>query len=220
MAPQAIIQVLETIMNHRSHNIIHVPIAIQQGIWKIIAEIPILVSNVVEKVLLKSVVARNLHLQAINFNVNMEDVHAPIMKLMACMMTDVNIANILNIKVHTNELKFFAKLVEDLLFHSPKPSLSDNPFFQPPCALALLLCAWRLFRVLGCGGVGEVDYMVGVRCEAVASALLRQSRDVAKALSEMFCLAPCALSEGRAHSLGLLQYSQHCHRSLIRARCG
>ena len=49
-------------MNHRSHNIIHVPIAIQQGIWKIIAEIPILVSNVVEKVLLKSVVARNLHL--------------------------------------------------------------------------------------------------------------------------------------------------------------
>ena len=27
-----------------------------------------------------------------------------------------------------------------------KPSLSGNPFFQPPCALALLLCAWRLFR--------------------------------------------------------------------------
>ena len=42
---------------------------------------------------------------------------------------------------------------------SPKPSLSGNPFFQPPCALALLLCAWRLFRALGCGGVGEVDYM-------------------------------------------------------------
>ena len=162
MAPQAIIQVQETIMNHRSHNIIHVPIAIQQGIWKIIAEIPILVLNVVEKVLLKSVVARNLHLQAINFNVNMDDVHAPIMKLMVCMMTDVNIANILNIKVHTNELKFFAKLVEDLLFHSPKPSLSGNPFFQPPCALALLLCAWRLFRALGCGEVGEVGYRSSV----------------------------------------------------------
>ena len=27
-----------------------------------------------------------------------------------------------------------------------KLSLSGNPFFQPPCALALLLCAWRLFR--------------------------------------------------------------------------
>ena len=60
----------------------------------------------------------------------------------------------------------------------------------------------------------------GVRCVAVASALLRQSRDTAEALSEMFLVAPCALSEGRAHSLGLLQYSQHCHRSLIRTRCG
>ena len=40
-----------------------------------------------------------------------------------------------------------------------KPSLSGNPFFQPLCALALLLCAWRLFRALGCGGVGEVGYM-------------------------------------------------------------
>ncbi len=93
-----------------------------------------------------------------------------------------------------------------------KPSLSGNPFFQPPCALALLLCAWRLFRALGCGGVGEVGYMVGFRCGAVASALLRQSRDTAEALSEMFLVAPCALSEGRAHSLGLLLYSQHCHR--------
>ena len=53
---------------------------------------------------------------------------------------------------------------------------------------------------------------IGVICGAVANALLRQSRDTAKALSEMFCLAPCALSEGRAHSLELLQYSQHCHR--------
>lgn len=53
---------------------------------------------------------------------------------------------------------------------------------------------------------------VGVRYGAVASALLRQSRDVAEALSEIFLVAPCALSEGRAHSLGLLQYSQHCHR--------
>ena len=61
---------------------------------------------------------------------------------------------------------------------------------------------------------------VGFRCGAVASALLRQSRDTAEALSEMFLVAPCALSEGKAHSLGLLQYSQHCHRSLIRARCG
>ena len=61
--------------------------------------------------------------------------------------------------------------------------------------------------MLGCGGVEEVDYMVGVRCGAVASALLRQSRDVAEALSDMFCLAPCALSEGIAHSLGLLLYS-------------
>ena len=101
-----------------------------------------------------------------------------------------------------------------------KPTLSGNPFFQPPCALALLLCAWRLFRALGCGGVGEVDYMVGVRCGAMASTLLRQFRDTAEALSEMFLVAPCALSEGRAHSLGLLQYSQHCHCSLIRARCG
>lgn len=62
--------------------------------------------------------------------------------------------------------------------------------------------------------------LVGKVWGAVASALLRQSRDVAKALLEMFLIAPCALSEGRAHSLGLLQYSQHCHRSLIRARCG
>ena len=105
-------------------------------------------------------------------------------------------------------------------FCSPKPSLSGNPFFQLPCALALLLCAWRLFRALGCGGVGEVDYMVGFRCGAVAGALLRQSRDTAEALSEMFLVAPCALSEGIAHSLGLLQYSQYCHHSLIRARCG
>ena len=42
------------------------------------------------------------------------------------------------------------------------------------------------------------------RCGAVASALLRQSRDTVKALSEMFLVVPCALSEGRAHSLGLL----------------
>lgn len=53
---------------------------------------------------------------------------------------------------------------------------------------------------------------VGVRCGAVASALLRLSRDTAEALSEMFLVVPCALSEGRVHSLGLLQYSQHCHR--------
>ena len=61
---------------------------------------------------------------------------------------------------------------------------------------------------------------VGDICGAVAGALLRQSRDVAEALSEMFLVAPCALSEGRAQSLELLQYSQYCHRSLIRTRCG
>ena len=44
----------------------------------------------------------------------------------------------------------------------PKPTLSGNPFFQPPCALALLLCAWRLFRALGCGEVGEVGYRSSV----------------------------------------------------------
>ena len=36
-----------------------------------------------------------------------------------------------------------------------KPSLSGNPFFQPPYALALLLCAWRLFRRFG---VEECDF--------------------------------------------------------------
>ena len=50
------------------------------------------------------------------------------------------------------------------------------------------------------------------RCGAVASALLRQSRDTAEALSEMFLVAPYALSEGRAHSLRLLQYSQHLNQ--------
>lgn len=33
---------------------------------------------------------------------------------------------------------------------------------------------------------------VGVRCGAVAIALLRQSRDTAEALSEMFLVAPCS----------------------------
>nr|DAJ59934.1 MAG TPA: hypothetical protein [Caudoviricetes sp.]DAW41784.1 MAG TPA: hypothetical protein [Caudoviricetes sp.] len=47
--------------------------------------------------------------------------------------------------------------------------------------MALLLCAWRLFRVLGCGGVGEVwATWVGFRCGAVASTLFRQSREVAR----------------------------------------
>ena len=63
-----------------------------------------------------------------------------------------------------------------------KPTLSGNPFFQPPCALALLLCAWRLFRALGCGGVGEVGYIGRGRCGAVTSALLRQSLDTAEAI--------------------------------------
>ena len=39
------------------------------------------------------------------------------------------------------------------MVNGAKPSLCGNNFFQPPCALALLLCAWRLFRVRGCGGV-------------------------------------------------------------------
>ena len=80
--------------------------------------------------------------------------------------------------------------------------------------MAAFSCAW-VWRS-GRGGLHGTE----LRCGAVASALLRQSRDVAEALSEMFLVAPCALSEGRAQSLGLLQYSQHCHRSLIRARCG
>ena len=79
------------------------------------------------------------------------------------------------------------------LFIFPKPTLSGNPFFQPPCALAFLLCAWRLFRVLGSGGAVEVDYMeTDDRGGAMAGALLRQSRDVAGVLAEMF-LPPCAL---------------------------
>ena len=80
--------------------------------------------------------------------------------------------------------------------------------------MAAFSCAW-VWRS-GRGGLHGTE----LRCGAVASALLRQSRDTAEALSEIFLVAPCALSEGRAHSLGLLQYSQHCHRSLIRARCG
>ena len=78
--------------------------------------------------------------------------------------------------------------------------------------MALWLCAWRLFRALGCGGVGEVDYRSSfLMWGAVASALLRQSRDMAEALSEVFLVGSCALSEGRAHSLEILQYSLHCH---------
>ncbi len=89
------------------------------------------------------------------------------------------------------------------------------------CAHWLSCCAHGGFFVrLGVEEWERWTTWVGFRCGAVASALLRQSRDTAEALSEMFLVAPCALSEGRAHSLGLLQYSQHCHRSLIRARCG
>ena len=50
-------------------------------------------------------------------------------------------------------LRFFREGLRD------NPTLSGNPFFQPLCALALLLCAWWLLRALGCGGVGEVGYM-------------------------------------------------------------
>ena len=210
MAPQAIIQVQETIMNHRSHNIIHVPIAIQQGIWKIIAEIPILVSNVVEKVLLKSVVARNLHLLD-TWVVKDARVLASI------------VLRYLDIVQHVQKMVIHTKIIAGL------QKLKDN-FPSPPFRAILSFsrrahwlscCAHGGFFV--CLGVEEWErwtIWVGFRCGAVASALLRQSRDTAEALSEMFCLAPCALSEGRAQSLGLLQYSQYCHHSLIRARCG
>ena len=40
-----------------------------------------------------------------------------------------------------------------------KPPFLVTPYFQPPCALALLLCAWRLFRALGCGGGAVSGYM-------------------------------------------------------------
>lgn len=50
-------------------------------------------------------------------------------------------------------LRFFRERLRD------NPTHSENTFFQPPCALALLLCAWRLFRALGGGEVGEVGYM-------------------------------------------------------------
>ena len=53
-------------------------------------------------------------------------------------------------------------------------------------------CAW-LWRS-GRGGL----HWGGVRCGAEANALLRQSRDTAEALSEMFLVAPCALSEGKS----------------------
>ena len=89
------------------------------------------------------------------------------------------------------------------------------------CAHWLSCCAHGGFFVrLGVEEWERWATWVGSRCGAVASALLRQYRDTAEALSEMFLVAPCALSEGRAHSLGLLQYSQYCHRSLIRTRCG
>ena len=89
------------------------------------------------------------------------------------------------------------------------------------CAHWLSCCAHGGFFVrLGVEEWERWATWVGDICGAVASSLLRQSRDVAEALSDMFLVAPCALSEGRAHSLGLLLYSQHCHHSLIRARCG
>ena len=63
----------------------------------------------------------------------------------------------------------------------------------------LSCCAHGGFFV--CLGVEEWERWatwVGFRCGAVASALLRQSRDTAEALSEMFLVAPCALSEGKS----------------------
>ena len=75
--------------------------------------------------------------------------------------------------------------------------------FRWSCDSDSALCDIPQTNVLG---------QAGGRCGAVASALLRQSRYTAEALSEMFLVVPCALSEGRAHSLGLLLYSQHCHR--------
>ena len=72
--------------------------------------------------------------------------------------------------------------------------------------MAAFSCAW-VWRS-GRGGLHGAGLDVG----AVASALLQQSLDTTEALSEMFLVAPYALSEGREHSLGLLQYSQHYHR--------
>ena len=60
--------------------------------------------------------------------------------------------------------------------------------------MAAFSCAW-VWRS-GRDGLHRAE----LRCGAMASALLRLSRDTAEALSEMFCLAPCALSEGIAHN--------------------
>ena len=96
------------------------------------------------------------------------------------------------------------------IWHFPKAHPFGQSFLSAALRIGSFAVRRAVFRVLRCGGVGEVDYRF--RCGAVASALLRQSCDTAEALSEMFLVAPCALSEGRAHSLGLLQYSQYCYR--------
>ena len=71
--------------------------------------------------------------------------------------------------------------------------------------MAAFSCAW-VWRS-GRGGLQEQFFDVG----AVASALLRQSRDTAEALSKEYLVGSCALSECRAQSLEILQYSLHCH---------
>ena len=196
-------------MNHRSHNIIHVPIAIQQDLWKIIAEILILVLSVVVMVWLKLVEVLNLHLLD-TWIVKDARVLASI------------VLRYLDIVQHVQKMVIHTKIIADL------QKLKDN-FPSPP--FRAILSFSRRAHWLSCCAHGGFFVRLGVeewerwttwggRCGAVASALLRQSRDVAEALSEMFLVVPCALSEGRAHSLGLLLYSQHCHRWLIRASCG
>ena len=76
---------------------------------------------------------------------------------------------IFNLRINVYTWSYYVNSFDNIVFVDStinrvfsKPPLSGNPFFQPPCALALLLCAWRLFRALGCGGVGEVDYRSSV----------------------------------------------------------
>ena len=67
---------------------------------------------------------------------------------------------IFNLRIKVYTWSYYVNSFDNIVFVDStinrvffKPTLSGNPFFQPPCALALLLCAWRLFRALG--RVGE-----------------------------------------------------------------
>ena len=66
-----------------------------------------------------------------------------------------------------------------------------------------------VFRALRCGGRsgGGLHGSGWGSGGAMAGALLRHSRDVAKAILGDVLITPCALSEGRAYSLELLQYT-------------